>query len=78
VTTVEVALVGYTLLILFRNILEGLRSVPPDVLEARAGWAHARQTLLARSSCRSPSRDDGRPARRRRLDDRARDRRGAS
>ena len=34
VTTVEVALVGYTLLILYRNILEGLRSVPPDVLEA--------------------------------------------
>ena len=33
--TVEVALVGYTLLILYRNILEGLRSVPPDVLDER-------------------------------------------
>ncbi len=37
VTTVEIALVGYTLLILFRNILAGLRSVPPEVLEAARG-----------------------------------------
>ena len=37
VTTVEIALVGYTLLILFRNILEGLRSAPPEVLEAARG-----------------------------------------
>jgi osmoprotectant transport system permease protein len=36
-TTVEVALVGYTLLILFRNILAGLRSVPDDVLESARG-----------------------------------------
>ena len=46
VTTVEVALVGYTLLILYRNILEGLRSVPPDVLEAARGMGLTRgQTL---------------------------------
>lgn len=37
ITTVEIALVGYTLLILFRNILAGLRSVPPEVLEAARG-----------------------------------------
>ena len=37
VTTVEVALVGYTLLILFRNILVGLRAAPPEVLEAARG-----------------------------------------
>ncbi len=37
VTTVEVALVGYTLLILYRNILEGLRGVPPSVREAARG-----------------------------------------
>ena len=37
VTTVEVALVGYTLLILFRNILTGLRSAPAEVLEAARG-----------------------------------------
>jgi osmoprotectant transport system permease protein len=36
-TTVEVALVGYTLLILFRNILSGLRSVPEEVLESARG-----------------------------------------
>ncbi len=34
VTTVQIALVGYTLLILFRNVLAGLRAVPPDVREA--------------------------------------------
>jgi osmoprotectant transport system permease protein len=46
VATVEVALVGYTLLILFRNILEGLRGVPPDVLEAARGMGLTpRQTL---------------------------------
>jgi osmoprotectant transport system permease protein len=37
VTTVEIALVGYTLLILYRNILEGLRGVPADALEAARG-----------------------------------------
>lgn len=37
VTTVEIALVSYTLLILFRNILSGLRSTPQDVIEAARG-----------------------------------------
>ena len=37
VTTVEVALVSYTLLILYRNILEGLRAVPDEVREAARG-----------------------------------------
>lgn len=47
VTTVEIALVGYTLLILFRNILAGLRSVPDDVLEsARAMGFSPLQSLL--------------------------------
>lgn len=47
VTTVEVALVGYTLLILFRNILAGLRSAPPEVLEAARGMGlTSTQTLL--------------------------------
>ena len=36
----EIALVSYTLLILFRNILTGLREVPADALEAaRRPWA---------------------------------------
>ena len=47
VTTVEIALVSYTLLILFRNILSGLRSAPPEVLEAARGMGLTRtQTLL--------------------------------
>jgi osmoprotectant transport system permease protein len=46
VTTVQVALVGYTLLILYRNILEGLRGAPPEVLEAARGMGLTRwQTL---------------------------------
>ena len=47
VTTVEIALVGYTLLILFRNTLAGLRAAPPEVLEAARGMGLTpRQTLL--------------------------------
>ncbi len=47
VTTVEIALVSYTLLILFRNILSGLRGTPPEVLEAARGMGLTRmQTLL--------------------------------
>ena len=46
VTTVEIALIGYTLLILFRNTLAGLRSTPPEVLEAARGMGLTdRQTL---------------------------------
>jgi osmoprotectant transport system permease protein len=37
VTTVEIALVSYTLLILYRNMVEGLRAVPEDALEAARG-----------------------------------------
>ena len=48
VTTVEVALVGYTLLILFRNILTGLRSAPPEVLEAARGMGLTRTQTLFR------------------------------
>jgi osmoprotectant transport system permease protein len=48
VATVEVALVGYTLLILFRNILEGLRNVPPEVLEAARGMGLTRREVLWR------------------------------
>lgn len=48
VLTVEVALVGYTLLILFRNVLEGLRSAPPEVLEAARGMGYTRRQTLWR------------------------------
>ena len=47
VTTVEIALVSYTLLILYRNIVEGLHDVQMDVLEAARGMGFSRtQTLL--------------------------------
>ena len=36
-TTAEIGLVGYTLLILLRNLLAGLASVPPDTLDAARG-----------------------------------------
>jgi osmoprotectant transport system permease protein len=42
VTTVEIALVSYTLLILYRNMISGLRSVPPDVLESARGMGLTR------------------------------------
>jgi osmoprotectant transport system permease protein len=46
-TTVEIALVSYTLLVLFRNILEGLRAAPPEVREAaRAMGLSTRQSFF--------------------------------
>jgi osmoprotectant transport system permease protein len=46
-TTVEIALVSYTLLILYRNMIEGLRAVPADVIEAARGSGFSRpQTFL--------------------------------
>jgi osmoprotectant transport system permease protein len=47
VWTVEIALVSYTLLVLYRNMIEGLRAVPADVLEAARGSGLTRtQTFL--------------------------------
>jgi osmoprotectant transport system permease protein len=48
VTTAEIALVSYTLLILFRNILIGLRGVPPDVREAARGMGLSDRQILWR------------------------------
>ena len=48
VTTVEVALVSYTLLILFRNIMVGLRAVPADVREAARGMGMSGRQILWR------------------------------
>ena len=47
-TTVEIALVGYTLVILFPNIVTGLRSAPDDVLEAARGMGLTRLQVLTR------------------------------
>jgi osmoprotectant transport system permease protein len=45
--SIEIALVSYTLLILFRNTLTGLREVPADTREAAEGMGLTRrQTLL--------------------------------
>jgi osmoprotectant transport system permease protein len=48
VTTVEIALVSYTLLILYRNMVEGLRGVPADALEAARGMGFTRFQTLTR------------------------------
>ena len=46
--TAEIALVSYTLLILFRNILVGLRGVPPDAIEAAQAMGLSRGQILRR------------------------------
>ena len=48
VPTAEVALVSYTLLILFRNMLTGLRDVPAEVRDAAAGMGMSRRQMLLR------------------------------
>jgi len=47
-TTSEIGLVGYTLLILIRNILAGLSAVPADVRDAAAGMGFTRRRQLLR------------------------------
>lgn len=46
--TVEVPLVLYTLVIYVRNIVAGLDSVPPDVIEAADGMGYTRNERLRR------------------------------
>ena len=46
ITTAEIGLVSYTLLILIRNIVGGIRSVPPDVREAAVGMGYSQWQLL--------------------------------
>jgi osmoprotectant transport system permease protein len=46
VTTAEIALVGYTLLILIRNIVAGLDGVPRDVREAAVGMGFSPLQVL--------------------------------
>ncbi|HEY8704340.1 MAG TPA: ABC transporter permease [Gaiellaceae bacterium] len=48
VTTVEIALVSYTLLILYRNMITGLRTVPPEALEAARGSGLTRVQTFTR------------------------------
>ena len=46
--TVEIPLVGYSLVILYPNIVAGLRAAPPDVLEAARGMGLRPRQVLAR------------------------------
>jgi len=48
VLTAEIGLVSYTLLILVRNIVGGLRSVAPEVREAAIGMGYSRSQMLWR------------------------------
>ena len=48
VTTVEVALVSYTLFILYRTMIAGLRAVPADVLESARGMGLTRLQVFFR------------------------------
>lgn len=48
VTTVEIALVSYTLLILYRNMIEGLRGVPPEMIEVARGSGFTRIQTFTR------------------------------
>jgi osmoprotectant transport system permease protein len=48
VTTVEIALTSYTLFILYRTIIAGLRSVPADVLESARGMGLTRLQTFVR------------------------------
>ena len=47
-TTIEIALVAYTLVILYPNIVNGLRSPTPDVLEAARGMGLTQRQILLR------------------------------
>jgi osmoprotectant transport system permease protein len=47
-TTIVIPLTGYSLVILYPNIVAGLRSAPPDVLEAARGMGLTRGQVLAR------------------------------
>lgn len=46
ILTAEIGLVGYTLLILMRNIVGGIRAVPGEVREAALGMGYGRTRLL--------------------------------
>jgi osmoprotectant transport system permease protein len=46
--TVEIALVSYTILLLFRNIVTGLREVPQEVRDAARGMGLTQRQILLR------------------------------
>ena len=69
--TAEIGLVSYTLLILVRNIVGGLRGVPPEVREAAIGMGYSRwQHAVADRTAAGDAGDHRRGARGGRDDDR--------
>lgn len=48
IVTAEIGLIGYTVLILVRNLLVGLESVPPEVLDAANGMGYRPMARLLR------------------------------
>jgi osmoprotectant transport system permease protein len=48
VTTIEIPLVAYTLFVLYRNMVAGLRAVPEDVLESARGMGLTRMQTFFR------------------------------
>jgi osmoprotectant transport system permease protein len=46
--TIEIALISYTLLVLFRNTLTGLRGVPDETMDAAQGMGLTRRQMLTR------------------------------
>ncbi len=46
--TVEIALVSYTLVILYRNMIEGLRAVPAEIIEVARGSGFTRAQTFTR------------------------------
>lgn len=48
VTTIEIPLVSYTLFVLYRNIVTGLRDVPAEVLESARGMGLTRAQTFVR------------------------------
>jgi osmoprotectant transport system permease protein len=48
VLSIEIGLIGYTLLVLFRNTVEGLRATPPEVVSAATGMGMTPRQILWR------------------------------
>jgi osmoprotectant transport system permease protein len=74
--SIEIALVSYTLLILFRNTLTGLKEVPVDAKEAAEGMGLTRAQTLMRIELAGPAGHRGGSPRRDGHDDLARHDRG--
>jgi osmoprotectant transport system permease protein len=47
-TTIEIGLVGYTFLLLFRNMVTGLRATPPEAIAAAQGMGMSPRQILLR------------------------------